>query len=100
METILVERSPAPSKLEVLGIDEWLLQTLAPGKHSRTHSVAEQCYLIMGELELCQDDTTPILIKRGDLFIIPAPSQVVWNVIRPVEYQYYYLEKNLIPDQS
>ena len=92
MDTILIERSPAPSKLEVLGVDTWPCRNLEPGDHTRLYTLGEECCLICGKAVLHQEAEEPLAAQRGDLLLIPSGSKVRWEVIQPVTYQFRPLE--------
>ncbi len=89
MDTILLEKSPAPGKLEVLNVDAWPLKKFPVGEHFQHHKLSEKCYIVAGKVKLVAEDQKSLTAWQGDLFIISADSKVRWCVIEAIEYHYY-----------
>lgn len=87
MSGVLVEKSPAPGKLEVLGIEGWALGKLAPGEYTRTYDNAEECCIVEGEAVL-RSASGAVEVAAGDLVFIPHGTEVTWEVAAGVEYRW------------
>ncbi len=87
MNRILVEKSPSPGKIEVLGADVWPLKKLAAGKHTHTYTANEECYVIEGDAVLSCAAQTAEPVSDGDLVFIPQGLTVTWEVAAGIEYR-------------
>ncbi len=87
MNDVLVERSPSPGKIEVLGADSWPLKKLAAGQYTRTYATSEECYIAEGKAVLSCGRTIEA-VAAGDLVFIPQGLTVTWEVPAEIEYHW------------
>ena len=88
MNHILIEKSPSPSKLDVLGIEAWPHRKLAAGCYTHTYTANEDCYVTAGEAILSCGVSPPETVADGDLVFIPRNLTVTWDVADEIEYHY------------
>ncbi len=87
MNHVLIEKSPSPSKIDVLGAEAWPLKKLAAGRHTHTYAASEDCYVTEGEAVLSCATQTAETVADGDLIFIPQGLTVTWEVAAEVEYR-------------
>ena len=85
MNQILIEKSPSPGKLEVLGVESWPTQTMLVGKHTHHCKGNEEYYVSAGKAILDCGSHPGETIGDGDLVFIPQGLTVTWDVIDTVE---------------
>ena len=85
MDRILVEKSPSPSKLEVLGVESWPTKTMAVGKYTYHCESNEEYYVSTGKATIDCGSHLRETLGEGDLVFIPQGLTVTWEVIDAVE---------------
>ena len=88
MDRILVEKSPSPGKLDVLGVDTWPRKKLPAGRYTHTYAENEDCYVTEGRAVLSCNTPTTETVADGDLVFIPRGLTVTWEVPDEVRYCY------------
>ena len=62
MGPILVERSPSPMKLDVIGVYDWPIWNKEPSTFPWIYDQKETCYLLEGEAVVMHDGVAPMPI--------------------------------------
>ena len=89
MSAILVEQSPSPMKLEVLGVDDWPIVTEPVGTTERYNEDTETSFIADGAGEITVKDEDPVAFATGDLVTVMPHTRCVWNITEAIERHYY-----------
>lgn len=87
---ILLERNPAPVKLEVLGVYDWPIRRKEASSFPWTYQQQETCYILRGKFTVTPDGGEPQSFKRGDLITFPKGLSCTWDIEKDVEKHYDY----------
>ena len=85
---ILLERNPAPAKLEVLGVYDWPIWRKEASSFPWTYQQQETCYVLRGRFSVTPEDGETQHFKRGDLITFPQGMKCVWDIEQDVEKHY------------
>lgn len=88
---ILCEHNPSPAKLDVLGVDQWLIWRKDVSKFPWSYGQTETCYVLRGRFIVTPEGGEPREFGRGDLITFPAGMSCTWEILEPVE-KYYRFE--------
>ena len=81
MSKILSEHNPSPMKLEVMGVEDWPLETIPAGTTTQQHLQTEVFYILSGEVRLSEEDGDPVLLGAEDLVTIMPGQNCRWEVL-------------------
>jgi len=87
---ILLERNPAPVKLDVLGVYDWPIWRKEASSFPWTYQQQETCYILRGKFTVTPDGGEPQSFKRGDLITFPKGLSCTWDIEKDVEKHYDY----------
>ncbi len=87
---ILLERNPAPAKLEVLGVYDWPIWRKEASSFPWTYQQQETCYIVRGKFTVTPEGGQPQNFKRGDLITFPQGLNCYWVIEEDVEKHYDY----------
>ena len=90
MADIKIERNPAESTLEQLGVRGWPIWTKEVSTFDWSYDEPETCYFLEGDVVVTPDAGDPVTIGRGDLVTFPSGMSCTWNVRKPVRKHYRF----------
>ena len=89
MNRILIEKSPSPHKIDVLGAETWPLKRITAGRYTRSYTTSEECYIVAGTATLACEAQNTETVNGGDLVFIPRGLTVTWDIAKAVEYHWH-----------
>jgi hypothetical protein len=99
MSQIIVEKNPAQTHLDALGVSKWPTWQKEVSVFDWTFHEQEIAYILEGECAITPKDGTPtggaVTFGKGDLVTFPAGMTVSWKVIQPL-HKHYQLDGNAL----
>lgn len=92
---ITVEKNPAPSRLETLGVSKWSTWQKEVSVFPWTFPEQEIAYILDGECVITPTGGAAVTFGKGDLVTFPAGITVNWEVKQPL-HKHYQLDGTLI----
>ena len=92
---INVEKNPAPSRLETLGVSKWPTWQKEVSVFPWTFPEQEIAYILEGECVITPTGGTPVTFGKGDLVTFPAGMTASWEVKQPL-HKHYQLDGNVL----
>ena len=92
---ITVEKNPAQSRLDTLGVSKWPTWQKEVSTFDWTFPEQEIAYILAGECVITPKDGAPVSFGKGDLVTFPAGLNVSWQVIQPLD-KHYKLDGNIV----
>lgn len=89
MPRVLVERSPSPMKLDVLGVEDWPLVVEPAGRVVRHCPTTETSYIASGAGEISVRGEEPVPFAAGDLVTVMPDTECAWDITEEIERHYY-----------
>jgi hypothetical protein len=89
LSRVLIENSPSPLKLEVLGVDDWPVAMEPAGESERYCPHTETSYIESGAGHILVEGDTPLEFAAGDLVTVMPDTRCVWNITEAIERHYY-----------
>jgi len=88
MNSIVVEHSPEPSRLDTLGVSKWPTWTKEVSVFQWHFLEQEIAYILEGECIITPADGAPVSFGKGDLVTFPAGMKCTWEVKQPLHKHY------------
>ena len=85
---ILLERKPAPAKLDVIGVYDWPIWRKEVSEFPWQYDRQETCYVLRGRFVVTPEGGEPQEFRRGDLITFPAGLRCTWQILEDVEKHY------------
>lgn len=100
MSQIIVEKNPAQTHLDALGVSKWPTWQKEVSMFDWTFHEQEIAYILEGECIITPKYGTPtsdatVTFGKGDLVTFPAGMTVSWQVIKPL-HKHYQLDGNAL----
>ena len=95
MSNIVVEKDPAASRLQALGVTKWPTWQKEVSVFPWTFPEQEIAYILEGECVITPQGGTPVSFGKGDLVTFPAGMSCSWEVKQPL-HKHYQLDGTLI----
>lgn len=95
MSQIIVEKNPAQTKLDGLGVSKWSTWKKEVSTFPWTFLEQEIAYILEGECIITPTGGSPVHFGKGDLVTFPAGMTASWEVVQPL-HKHYKLDGNLI----
>ncbi|HAF01390.1 MAG TPA: cupin [Methylophilaceae bacterium] len=92
---IVVEKQPAQSKLDSLGVSKWPTWKKEVSTFPWTFLEQEVAYILEGECVITPEGGAPVNFGKGDLVTFPAGLKTVWEVKLPL-HKHYKLDGNIV----
>ena len=92
---ITVEKNPAQSHLDTLGVSKWPTWQKEVSTFDWTFPEQEIAYILAGECVITPKDGAPVSFGKGDLVTFPAGLKASWQVIQPL-HKHYKLDGNIV----
>ncbi len=92
---ITVEKNPAQSRLDALGVSKWPTWQKEISVFSWTFPEQEIAYILEGDCVITPTDGAPVSFGKGDLVTFPAGMTTSWQVIKPL-HKHYQLDGNIV----
>lgn len=92
---IAVEKSPAQSRLDALGVSKWPTWSKEISTFPWTFHEQEIAYILDGECVITPTGGAPVSFGKGDLVTFPAGLTASWQVIKPL-HKHYQLDGNIV----
>jgi uncharacterized protein len=87
---INVDKHPAQSKLQELGLANWSIWTKEISEFPWHYDRQETCYFLEGEVIVVPESGQPQPMGKGDLVIFPAGMSCTWKVLKAVKKHYRF----------
>ncbi len=88
MPRVLLEKSPSPMKLEVLGVEVWPLTHHPVARWDRYLQQTETSYIVSGAGEIRVQNEDPVQFTAGDLITVMPDTECVWHITEAIERHY------------
>ena len=85
---ILLERKPAPAKLDVIGVYDWPIWRKEVSEFPWQYDRQETCYVLRGRFIVTPEGGEPQEFQSGDLITFPAGLRCTWQILEDVEKHY------------
>lgn len=95
MSQIIVEKNPAQSRLDSLGVTKWDTWEKEVSVFPWTFPEQEIAYILDGECIMTPTGGTAVTFGKGDLVTFPAGMTASWEVVKPL-HKHYKLDGNAI----
>lgn len=95
MSNIVVEKNPATSRLQELGVSKWPTWQKEISVFPWTFPEQEIAYILEGECVITPEGGAPVSFGKGDLVTFPAGMTCSWEVKQPL-HKHYHLDGTLI----
>ncbi len=92
---ITVEKNPAQSRLDTLGVTKWATWEKEVSVFPWTFLEQEIAYILDGECVITPTGGTPVTFGKGDLVTFPAGMTASWEVKKPL-HKHYQLDGSKI----
>ena len=92
---ITVEKNPAQSRLEILGVSKWATWQKEVSVFPWTFPEQEIAFILEGECVITPTGGSPVTFGKGDLVTFPAGMTASWEVKQPL-HKHYKLEGNAL----
>ncbi len=92
---ITVEKNPAQSHLETLGVSKWATWQKEVSVFPWTFPEQEIAYILEGECVITPTGGAPVSFGKGDLVTFPAGMTASWEVKKPL-HKHYKLDGNIL----
>jgi uncharacterized protein len=92
---IEVEKKPAQSKLDAMGVSKWPTWQKEVSVFPWTFLEQEQAYILEGECVITPEGGQPVKFGKGDLVTFPAGMKASWEVKQPL-HKHYKLDGNVL----
>lgn len=89
--SIVVEKNPAASRLETLGVSKWPTWQKEVSVFPWTFPEQEIAYILEGECVITPEGGAPVSFGKGDLVTFPAGMKASWEVKQPL-HKHYHLD--------
>lgn len=88
IKQISVEKNPAQTRLESLGVTKWPTWQKEVSVFPWTFLEQEIAYILEGECVITPTDGAPVSFGKGDLVTFPAGMTASWEVKKPLHKHY------------
>ena len=95
MSQIIVEKNPAQTKLDSLGVSKWPTWKKEVSTFPWHFLEQEQAYILEGECVITPEGGSPVSFGKGDLVTFPAGMKASWEVKQPL-HKHYKLDGNIL----
>lgn len=95
MQTIVVDKKPAQSKLDSLNVAKWPTWQKEVSVFPWAFPEQEIAYILEGECVITPEGGKPVKFGKGDLVTFPAGLKAQWEVKKPL-HKHYKLDGNII----
>lgn len=95
MSNIVVEHSPAQSRLDALGVAKWPTWSKENSVFPWFFHEQEIAWILEGECVITPEGGAPVIFGKGDLVTFPAGMKCSWEVRQPL-HKHYHLDGNAI----
>ena len=95
MTQIIVEKNPAQTKLDALGVSKWPTWKKEVSTFEWTFHEQEIAYILDGECEVTTCCGNKFTFGKGDLVTFPAGTKVSWDVKKAL-HKHYKLDGNAV----
>jgi len=95
MSQIIVEKNPAQTKLDVLGVSKWPTWQKEVSTFDWTFHEQEVAYILDGECEVTTCCGNKFTFGKGDLVTFSAGTKVSWEVKKAL-HKHYKLDGNAV----
>ncbi|MCB5186824.1 cupin domain-containing protein [Methylobacillus caricis] len=96
MSKIVIEKNPAASRLESLGVSKWPTWSKEISTFPWVFPEQEIAYILEGEVVITPNDgSAPVTFYKGDLVTFPAGLRCTWQVKQPL-HKHYQLDGTLL----
>lgn len=92
---IQVEKNPAESKLNALGVAKWPTWKKEVSTFDWFFHEEEQAYILEGDCVVTPVGGSPVTFAKGDFVTFPAGLKVSWEVKQPL-HKHYHLDGNVL----
>ena len=92
---ITVEKNPAQSRLDALGVSKWPTWQKEVSIFPWTFHEQEIAYILEGDCVITPTGGAPVSFGKGDLVTFPAGMTASWQVIKPL-HKHYQLDGNAL----
>jgi uncharacterized cupin superfamily protein len=92
---VIVQKNPAPSTLESLGVSKWPTWKKEVSVFPWTFPEEEKAYILEGECVITPEGGEPVHFGKGDLVTFPAGMKASWEVKQPL-HKHYKLAGNIV----
>lgn len=92
---ITVEKNPAQSRLETLGVSKWATWQKEVSVFPWTFPEQEIAFILEGECVITPTGGAPVSFGKGDLVTFPAGMTASWEVKQPL-HKHYKLDGNAL----
>lgn len=86
---IKVEK-PTEEKLKKLKVRTWPIWEKEVSEFPWNYDEKETCYILEGEVEVTQENGTPVRFGKGDLVIFEQGLKCKWNITKAVRKHYKF----------
>lgn len=95
MSQIIVEKNPAQSRLDSLGVTKWDTWEKEVSVFPWTFPEQEIAYILDGECVITPTGGMAVTFGKGDLVTFPAGLTASWEVVKPL-HKHYKLDGNAL----
>ncbi|NOT65824.1 MAG: cupin domain-containing protein [Methylotenera sp.] len=95
MNAIIVEKNPAQTKLDTLGVSKWPTWQKEVSTFDWTFHEQEIAYILDGECVITPIGGAAVTFAKGDLVTFPAGMKASWEVKKPL-HKHYKLDGNAL----
>ena len=93
--TIIVEKTPAQSRLDALNVTKWSTWQKEVSVFPWTFLEQEIAYILEGECVITPTNGSPVAFGKGDLVTFPAGMTASWEVKKAL-HKRYKLDGNIV----
>ncbi len=95
MSQIIVEHTPAQSRLDSLNVAKWPTWSKEVSVFPWFFHEQEIAYILEGECVITPEGGAPVTFGKGDLVTFPAGLKCQWEVKQPL-HKHYHLDGNTV----
>lgn len=95
MNAIIVEKNPAQTELDALGVSKWPTWQKEVSTFDWTFHEQEIAYILDGECVITPIGGAAVTFGKGDLVTFPAGMKASWEVKKPL-HKHYKLDGNAL----
>ncbi|MEQ1488502.1 MAG: cupin domain-containing protein [Methylotenera sp.] len=95
MNAIIVEKNPAQTELDTLGVSKWPTWQKEVSTFDWTFHEQEIAYILDGECVITPIGGAAVTFAKGDLVTFPAGMKASWEVKKPL-HKHYKLDGNAL----
>lgn len=87
---IEIERKPAESRLQELGVTSWPIWEKEVSEFPWTYQDREMCYIVTGKVIVTPDGGEPVELQEYDLVTFPKGMSCNWKILKDIKKHYNF----------